>query len=190
MEVWLRLYNVVALQAISAEALDGKTIHHALGLRPYQSRGKEKNEAGPSEEAAKLVSQWKWLIIDEISMISVQFLAELDHHLRSIMSQVRRMKSDDLGFDRPFGGLHALFVEIFINLILLQERQLHHSRVLSFRKRANMRQVQQRNTGSISFGVVVRVVYKVSPSSTNVFESKVRAMRGCYKCSNNFERVV
>ena len=69
-------FQVVALQAVNAEAINGDTIHHALGLRPFTSasNNKNKNDAdGPSEQAAKLVSQWKWLIIDEISMVSVQF---------------------------------------------------------------------------------------------------------------------
>ena len=109
-------FKVVALQAVNAEALDGDTIHHALGLQPFQSRSRGKQESGPSDEAAKLVSQWKWLIIDEISMVSVQFLAELDHHLRSIMSQVSRMKVDQLGHDRPFGGLHVIFCGDFHQL--------------------------------------------------------------------------
>jgi len=83
------------LQAVNADALDGDTIHHALGLRPFMKvKGKSQNEGNdnPAEEAAKLVSQWKWLIIDEISMVSVQFMAQLDQHLRSIMSQVHRVR--------------------------------------------------------------------------------------------------
>ena len=84
-------FQVLALQAVNAEAIDGDTIHHALGLRPFQSASNNKASSGgdvPSEQAAKLVSQWKWIIIDEISMVSTQFLAQLDTHLRAIATQI------------------------------------------------------------------------------------------------------
>ena len=61
-------------------------------------------------EAAKRVAQWRWLIIDEISMVSANFLAELDMHLRGIMSQVSVTKRDTANIGRPFGGVNVLFV--------------------------------------------------------------------------------
>ena len=62
------------------------------------------------------MSQWKWLILDELSMISVPFLAELDHHLRAIMSQSRKMANVSDNIDLPFGGLHILFCGDFYQL--------------------------------------------------------------------------
>ena len=56
------------------------------------------------------------VIIDEISMVSANFLAELDVHLRGIMSQVSVTKRDAANIDRPFGGINVLFVGDFHQL--------------------------------------------------------------------------
>eukprot|EP00959_Pyramimonas_sp_CCMP1952_P195624 4090312-Pyramimonas_sp.AAC.1 len=55
------------------------------------------------------MSQWKWLIVDEVSMVSANFLAELDSQLRSCMSAANGAKVDGDGVPWPFGGLNALF---------------------------------------------------------------------------------
>eukprot|EP00973_Karenia_brevis_P009841 1330964-Karenia_brevis.AAC.1 len=93
-------YQIAALQAVNADSLDGDTLHHALGLRPF-IKGKKGNHTSsgntPSEEAAKRVAQWKWLIIDEISMVN-------------------GMKRDKDMIDRPFGGLNVLFAGDFYQL--------------------------------------------------------------------------
>ena len=58
----------------------------------------------------------EWLIIDEISLVSANFLAEIDVHLRSVMSNVNAMKKNAVNLDRPFGGLNVLFVGDFFQL--------------------------------------------------------------------------
>ena len=40
------------------------------------------------KDAVARVSQWRWVIIDEIGMVSGSFLAEWDMHIRQIMTDV------------------------------------------------------------------------------------------------------
>ena len=59
-----------------------------------------KGNKDKKKDAAARVSQWKWLIIDEISMVSANFLAELDMHIRQIMTDVNVMKQDASHIDK------------------------------------------------------------------------------------------
>ena len=52
-------------------------------------------------DIAKRVLQWRWLIIDEISMISAQLLAEVDWKLRRLMKEIDSTKKNPSGLDRP-----------------------------------------------------------------------------------------
>ena len=69
---------MLALQAVSAELLEGDTIHHALGVNPFNKKtdGKSCAKATARQtEVAKQVSQRCWIFIDEISMVSAKLLA-------------------------------------------------------------------------------------------------------------------
>ena len=46
----------------------------------------------------------RWLIIDEISMISARFLADIGARLRAAMKAIGTMKHDSMMHERPFGG--------------------------------------------------------------------------------------
>ena len=117
-------FQVAALQATNASALDGNTIHSAFGMGVNQTKGKGAEAEGDAgskkktkkEEAAQRMSQWKWLIVDEISMVSANFLAELDSQLRSCMSAASATKIEANGVDRPFGGVNVLFSGDFYQL--------------------------------------------------------------------------
>eukprot|EP00959_Pyramimonas_sp_CCMP1952_P236643 4945551-Pyramimonas_sp.AAC.1 len=75
-------FQITALQAVMAQLLGGDTIHHACGI-PAIKRGAEQGEDVKLEyETAKRVLQWRWLFIDEISMVSARLLAEVDAKLR------------------------------------------------------------------------------------------------------------
>ena len=101
-------YQIVALQAVMAEQLGGDTIHHACGI-PVFDRG---NGVGDyhqrNTEVAKRVLQWRWLIIDEISMVSAKLLADLDLKLRQVVRDLGTRKINQHGHDRPFGGLNIV----------------------------------------------------------------------------------
>ena len=79
-------YQMMSLQAVMAQLLHGDTIHHALGINPFGDKPNakgNKNVARRRSEIAQRVLQWRWLFIDEISIVSAQLIAEVDRKLRS-----------------------------------------------------------------------------------------------------------
>ena len=63
-------FQKVALQATMAEQIGGDTIHHALGINPFGQKGSDAKERQKQSAVAERVLQWRWLIVDEISMVS------------------------------------------------------------------------------------------------------------------------
>eukprot|EP00959_Pyramimonas_sp_CCMP1952_P401192 8406590-Pyramimonas_sp.AAC.1 len=59
--------------------------------------------------AAQRMSQWKWLIVDEVSKVSANFLAELDSQLQSRMSAASGAEVGGDGVGRSFVGSNAFF---------------------------------------------------------------------------------
>ena len=108
-------FQHVALQAVMADQLDGDTIHHALGIQPFEKDGPGSSGANLTETARGL-RHLRWLIIDEISMVSAAFLASIDMQLRSIMTNVHKTKKDGDNRSRPFGGLNVILVGDFCQL--------------------------------------------------------------------------
>ena len=142
-----------AFQAVNAESIDGDTLHHALGLTPFGGKKKKGSKVGKQKlmDAAKRVSHWRWLIIDEVSMISANVLAELDMHLRAIMSQVSITKRDTQNIDRPFGGINILFVGDFHQLDPPSGTLINAIPTCFIKNEENMHQVRQKNTDNIYF---------------------------------------
>eukprot|EP00973_Karenia_brevis_P076994 10691785-Karenia_brevis.AAC.1 len=75
-------FQVVALQAVMADLLGGDTIHHALGIPAFRKTDYHSDDLQKHMAVAKRVLQWRWLVIDEISMVSAKLLAQLDLKLR------------------------------------------------------------------------------------------------------------
>ena len=109
-------FQIMALQAVMADQLNGETIHGALGLDPFRNHAKTSKTSKKAMETSKCVSQWRWLIIDEISMLSASFLAEIDMRLRDVMADAQAYKTDMQGRTRPFGGINVLLVGDFWQL--------------------------------------------------------------------------
>jgi hypothetical protein len=112
-------YQMAALQAVMAQLLGGDTIHHACGINPFGGgKGAQASQRAAQRQAdvAQRVMQWRWFFIDEISMVSAQLLAEIDMKLRTIMSDVNKMRKDAPGEVRAFGGLNIIFVGDFWQL--------------------------------------------------------------------------
>ena len=61
-------YQMAALQAVMAEQLGGDTLHHCCGINRKTSQADSNTKI--QSEVAKSILQWRWLIIDEISMVS------------------------------------------------------------------------------------------------------------------------
>ena len=101
-------FQIVALQVVMAELLGGDTIHHACGIPAFRKFVDHEDLMQTQMEVAKSVLQWRWLIIDEISMVSAKLLAEVDVKLGSVIREICPMKKNGKAQDRPFGGLNVL----------------------------------------------------------------------------------
>ena len=100
-------FQIVALQAVMAELLGGDTIHHACGIPVFKKGACHGDDLQKHMEVAKRVLQWRWLIIDEISMVSAKLLAQLDTKLRSVIREIGTHKVHNER-SRPFGGLNVI----------------------------------------------------------------------------------
>ena len=84
-------FQIVAMQAVMADLLEGDTIHHAFNIPVYgRNCSTRPTQQGSNKyiDYAKAVLQYRWLIIDEISMVSATLLAEVDMKLRSLARDV------------------------------------------------------------------------------------------------------
>ena len=102
-------YQVVTFQASSAQRIGGDTIHHSLGIAAGKKGAGDDNGRTSQQTIAKRVSRWRWLIIDDISMVSAQLLADVDIKLRSAIRGVVPSQGKNPDGTRPFGGLNVLF---------------------------------------------------------------------------------
>ena len=68
-----------------AQLLGGDTLHHALGIPAFASEKHEEDDLKNPLGTAKRVLQWRWLIIDEISMVSAKLLAQTDCKTRQVV---------------------------------------------------------------------------------------------------------
>ena len=72
-------YQMAVLQAVTAEQLGGETLHHACGIQwQIQTADNDASLSQKQSKVAERVLEWKWLIIDEISMVSSKRLAEAE----------------------------------------------------------------------------------------------------------------
>ena len=90
-----------------AAMLEGDTIHHALGIPCFGRKGTTAGD-NSSIVVAKRMLQLRWLIIDEISMVSAKLLATVDMKLRSVVRVLGTHKVQSNGIERLFGGLNVL----------------------------------------------------------------------------------
>ena len=77
-------FQIVALKAVMADLLQGDTIHHAFNIPVYGHTFSTKPAQYGSKkeiESAKAVLQYRWIIIDEISMVSAKLLADIDTNI-------------------------------------------------------------------------------------------------------------
>ena len=101
-------FQVVAFQAVNAEPLDGETIHKALGLSWH---GNDHNVAGQRIlDLARQAVQWRWLLLDEISMVSAEMLARLEARCRQLVLDISATKYGKRTPTcvAPFGGLNVI----------------------------------------------------------------------------------
>ena len=70
-------FHIVALQAVMADLFGGDTIHQFA-----RTMATSANDLRKQQEVAKRRLKCRWLIIDEIRMVSARLLAEIDCELR------------------------------------------------------------------------------------------------------------
>jgi hypothetical protein len=82
-------FNIAALQAVMAVQIGGETLHHVAGINPFVFQvGASKDDRRESaERLAKRLLEMRWLIVDEISMISANLLAQVDMKLRDAIRE-------------------------------------------------------------------------------------------------------
>ena len=80
---------------------------------------------------------WRWLIIDEISVVSAELLADVDCKLRALSRGNSPFKNNKHGQQRPVGGLNVLFIWIPSNCHHLAEASLEIFLVKIFKTHAN-----------------------------------------------------
>ena len=97
-------FQIVSFQAV-AELLDGDTIHHALG---FDWGGERTQNWLRMLERAQQTMQWRWLILDEFSMVSAELLAQLELRCRELLRDLSLAKYGQHGTARPFGGLNVI----------------------------------------------------------------------------------
>lgn len=95
-----------AFQAGNAADMKGKTIHNACGVSADWG---DPIERGLRKAAAKRRRLWRWLVIDEISMVNARLLAQVEQYLRSAVPDAAAWKMDPLRkTSKPFAGILQL----------------------------------------------------------------------------------
>ena len=108
-------YQFTAFQATNAVDLEGDTIHHAFSL----SRDGRSDEP-MKPEAAKRMAMWRWLFIDEVSLVPANLLTRAEHRLQEVKPQTDEFKCsgrDGIGQSAlPFAGINVVFIGDFKQL--------------------------------------------------------------------------
>ena len=66
-------FQIMSLQAVTAQLFGGDTIHHACGINPFGHKTDPKTAQKAAQrqtEVAERIARVRWISIDEISMVS------------------------------------------------------------------------------------------------------------------------
>ena len=105
-------WEFLAFQATNAADLDGDTIHHACGF----NLDPRSFEQPLNAQNAKRMAYWRFVFIDEISLVPANLLAQLEQRLRHVKPQADAWKHAPDGQARPFGGINLLAIGDFKQL--------------------------------------------------------------------------
>ena len=90
-----------------------------VGTRSIHREGRSPEVQQPVEEDNALVQGIRfrrWVIVDEISMVSAKILARMEQRQRENKSSKDEFKLDGRGRARPFGGINMIFMGDFFQL--------------------------------------------------------------------------
>ena len=105
-------YEIMALQAVNAVDIRGETIHKAFGMNERERR----TSTEKAKAAAQRIGYWRWVIVDEISMVSAKLLAKLEQQQREYTPSQSAFKRDAAGKVRHWGGANMIFLGDFYQL--------------------------------------------------------------------------
>ncbi|CAE7375727.1 unnamed protein product [Symbiodinium microadriaticum] len=100
-------FQTTALQAVTSDMLDGDTLHHCFGLT-WGSGTADQTSLTKGLELAKRLLQMRWLIIDEISMVSLELLARVER-AKNAANAGKNAGADDPRFLGHFVGAPSVF---------------------------------------------------------------------------------
>ena len=101
----------LAVQNTMASNIDGYTIHHWGSISFRDEKGREIGNKGSKRDTSLLFHRCinlRWLLIDEISMVSAELLAELQYLVNQAVRIPNTYKKRQDKTFRPFGGINTL----------------------------------------------------------------------------------
>ncbi|CAJ1327813.1 unnamed protein product, partial [Effrenium voratum] len=124
--------QVAAFQAVNAADIRGRTLHNACGLGVDAAA----LDRAVGQEAAKRMSYWRWLVVDEVSMVNARLLAQacggeaglacapplcsrdrqVEQRLRAVVPSASQWKRNAAGDSRAFAGVNVLLLGDFYQL--------------------------------------------------------------------------
>ncbi|CAJ1412747.1 unnamed protein product, partial [Effrenium voratum] len=104
--------QVAAFQAVNAADIRGRTLHNACGLGVDAAA----LDCAVGQEAAKRMSYWRWLVVDEVSMVNARLLAQVEQRLRAVVPSASQWKRNAAGDSRAFAGVNVLLLGDFYQL--------------------------------------------------------------------------
>ena len=106
-----REYTVGALQAVVATQLGGETLHHIAGIPAVRSKTRSaQHGAGCDGKTSGKFSSLRFLIIDEVFMLSSKFFAEVEQAISRKTSEASFFRRSPDGMSYSFGGSNVTLV--------------------------------------------------------------------------------
>ena len=107
-------YAFTALQAVVASQLDGQTLHSLFGINLY---GQVTTVQSKLEKIANRLSNTRWIIIDEISQVTCELLAECEQQARALVQEAETYRCCwGSAVVRAWAGINVLYVGDFLQL--------------------------------------------------------------------------
>ena len=100
-------YQFAAYQAVVADMMEGDTLHHFAGVGIGKASQLSKKKA---------MNNLRWLVIDAISQVSAELLADVEESLRVPMQHSSTYKVSPNGTTRNFGGVNVIYIGDFMQL--------------------------------------------------------------------------
>ena len=98
-------FQFLAFQAVVAKEIGGDTIHHFAHL---SFRGPKGETADEQVKQASLKSKLRFIIIDEISMVTPTLFSDAERQIRKMVPRAGTYKINAAGAERSWGGVNVI----------------------------------------------------------------------------------